>query len=87
MTAESENRAFARLACCEWVPDGKYIRMRNGFSENVAREIKEGIGQIGSQALGLIFLGGKAVMIRTQAEALFRVEGYPLNIQEAVRAR
>jgi hypothetical protein len=85
-TRDSENGAFARLACCEWVRDGKYIRMRNGFNEQVAREIRQGIGEEGSQALGLVFLGGKAMMNRAQAEALFRIEGYPLKILEPVRA-
>jgi len=83
MSADSETRALQRLSRITWRDHGDgFIAMQGYFTPNGARELLQDLGEEAREALGLVFIANhcKAVMRKSLAEEIFRLEGLPLNI-------
>jgi hypothetical protein len=88
-TSATENHALQRLSAITWnAGDDGYLTMEGRFTPAGAQSLLQQLGEEGTEALGLVFIAAhtKAVMKRSSAEAVFRIEGLPLRIHEHVRA-
>jgi len=88
-TYRSESHALKRLSAITWKADSDgFLTMQGYFTPAGAHSLMEQLGSEGREALGLVFIAGhtKAVMKKSQAEAVFRLEGLPLKIEERARA-
>ena len=91
MTVASENRALKRLSQLTWKAEeaDDFICMQGYFPAQAAQDLSRDLGEEARSALGFCLIANhtKIMMRKSQAEKLFTLEGLPLNVQTAVRAR
>jgi hypothetical protein len=91
MTYQTESRALKRLSELTWKAEENddFIVMRGYFTPQAASDLSRDLGDEARQAMGFSLIANRTkVMLRKSlAEKIFALEGLPLNLQTAVRAR